>query len=119
MGLFVFSTLRESFLKDAVESDALTTLSSLITLMEQMEKNEVRSEYHLRLVFSNVANTVLLCFNLHELQADFIPLNYCLSDLQWLGAGPWRLHGDSLCFPAGCSCSLQTVLQYLQWLRVL
>ena len=88
MGLFVFSTLRESFLKDAVESDALTTLSSLITLMEQMEKNEVRSEYHLRLVFSNVANTVLLCFNLHELQADFIPLNYCLSDLQWLGAGP-------------------------------
>lgn len=88
-----FPTLRESFLKDADESDALTTLSSLIALMEQMEKNEVCSGYHLCLVFSNavpraVANTVLLCFNLHELQAYFIPLNYCLSDLQWLSAGP-------------------------------
>lgn len=37
----IVNKLRESFLKDADESDALTTLSSLIALMEQMEKNEI------------------------------------------------------------------------------
>lgn len=42
--LFVF-TIRENFLKDADDSDALSNFSSLIALVEKMEKNEVQSEY--------------------------------------------------------------------------
>ncbi|KAM4572812.1 polyamine deacetylase HDAC10 isoform 1-T1 [Odontesthes bonariensis] len=35
------SKLRENFLKDVDDCDALTTLSSIITLVEKMEKNEI------------------------------------------------------------------------------
>ncbi|XP_070763817.1 polyamine deacetylase HDAC10 [Enoplosus armatus] len=38
---FIVNRLRENFLKDADDSDALTTLSSLIALVEKMEKNEI------------------------------------------------------------------------------
>uniref|UniRef100_A0A8C4HVS7 Histone deacetylase 10 n=1 Tax=Dicentrarchus labrax TaxID=13489 RepID=A0A8C4HVS7_DICLA len=38
----VFSTIRENFVKDADDCHALTTLSSLISLVEKMEKNEVQ-----------------------------------------------------------------------------
>ncbi len=42
-----FSSLRENFLKGADDSDALTTVSSLIALVEKMEKNEVIPGHHL------------------------------------------------------------------------
>ncbi|XP_045893711.1 polyamine deacetylase HDAC10 isoform X1 [Micropterus dolomieu] len=39
----IVSRLKENFLKDTDDRDALTTLSSLIALLEKMEKNEVCS----------------------------------------------------------------------------
>nr|XP_020480994.1 histone deacetylase 10 [Monopterus albus] len=39
----IANKFRENFLKDADDSDALTTLSSLIALAERMEKNEICS----------------------------------------------------------------------------
>ncbi|XP_073328894.1 polyamine deacetylase HDAC10 [Pagrus major] len=37
----IVNKLRENFLKDADDSDALTTLSSLVAFIEKMEKNEI------------------------------------------------------------------------------
>ncbi|XP_039663890.1 polyamine deacetylase HDAC10 isoform X1 [Perca fluviatilis] len=39
--LVLINKLRENFLKDADDSNALTTLSSLISLVEKMERNEI------------------------------------------------------------------------------
>uniref|UniRef100_A0A8D3A349 Histone deacetylase 10 n=1 Tax=Scophthalmus maximus TaxID=52904 RepID=A0A8D3A349_SCOMX len=41
--LLFFASIRENLLKDVDESDALSILSSLIALVEKMEKNEVKS----------------------------------------------------------------------------
>lgn len=40
--IFFFSKTRESFLRDADDSTAFITLSTLIALTEKMEKNEVK-----------------------------------------------------------------------------
>lgn len=102
---YVFFTIRENFLKDGGDSDALMTLSSIISLAEKMEENEVRSGYLCRV------SCIVFAFltRLNELQADVVILHYCVSDLQRVGTGSGRLHGDDVCRPTCCNCSQQTV----------
>uniref|UniRef100_A0A3Q3F9K0 Histone deacetylase 10 n=1 Tax=Labrus bergylta TaxID=56723 RepID=A0A3Q3F9K0_9LABR len=87
-----FHLIRETLLKAEADSVALATLSSLIALVEKMEKNEVQSGYHACCVFPIRRDCryrfffpLLTC--LHELQADVIMFNDFSSDLQWLGSG--------------------------------
>lgn len=55
--------------------------------------------------------TICLLPGCDLLQADAIIFNYLLADLQWLGFGPQRHHGDDVCCPACCNCSQQPVKQ--------
>lgn len=83
-----FKPFREHFLKHGDDRTSLTTLSCLITLIEKMEKNEVKSEYLFKYCDGKALEIIIFMFVFRhvDMRCELI-LHYCLLDLQQLGTG--------------------------------